>query len=45
MRVQVMVAMVQYRLSKEEVGKILDQRVHVVTTAQELRHSTPNFCG
>ena len=30
-------------LSKEEAGKLLDQRVHVLTSTQELRHSTQNF--
>ena len=32
--------MFQDQISKEESGDILDQRVHVVTTNQELRHST-----
>ena len=31
-QVQVILAMGQYRLSKEEAGKFLDQRLHVVTT-------------
>ena len=30
-------------LSKEEAGKLLDQRVHVLTSTQELRHLTRNF--
>ena len=32
----------QAHLSKEEAGELLYQRVHVVTTSQELRHSTKN---
>ena len=32
----------QDRLSKEEVTELLDQRVHVLTSTQELRHSTCN---
>ena len=35
--------MVHDRLSKQESGELLDQRVHVVTTMQELRHSPQNF--
>ena len=35
--------MVQDCLSKEEAGEILDQMVHVLTSTQELRHSTRNF--
>ena len=30
-------------LSKEEGGELLDQRVHVLTFTQDLRHSTRNF--
>ena len=33
----------QDHLSKEEAGELLDQRVHVLTFTQELRHSTRNF--
>ena len=33
----------QDRLSIEEMGELLYQRVHVVTNTQELRHSTRNF--
>ena len=33
----------QDRLSKEEATELLDQRVHVFTLTQELRHSTRNF--
>ena len=33
----------QERIFKEEVGKILYQRVHVVATTQELHHSPQNF--
>ena len=43
MRVQILIAMVQDRLSKEEAGKLLYQRVHVVATTQEFQHSTQNF--
>ena len=43
MRVQVLLAMGQDRLSKDEAGELLDQRVHVVSMTQELRHSTRNF--
>ena len=35
--------MVQDRLSKEELGEILDHRVHVLTSTQELRRSTRNL--
>ena len=43
MRIQVLLSMVQDRLSKEESTKLLDQRVHVLTLTQELRHSTCNL--
>ena len=43
MIVQVLLAMCQDRLSQDEAGKLLDQRVHVVDMAQELRHSTRKF--
>ena len=33
----------QDRLSKEEMTELLDQRVHMLTLTQELRHSTRNF--
>ena len=33
----------QDRLSIEEVGELLDQRFHVLTSTQELRHLTRNF--
>ena len=33
----------QDRLSKEEATELLDQRVYVLTSTQELRHSTRNF--
>ena len=45
MRFQVLLAMGQYLLSKEEAEELLDQRVHVVITTQELRHSTRNLVG
>ena len=32
----------QDSLSKEEATELLDQRVHVLTSTQELRHSTRN---
>ena len=43
MRIQVLLSMGQDHLSKEEVGELLDQRVHVLASSQELRHSTRNF--
>ena len=43
MRIQVLLSMGQDRLSKEEVTELLDQRVHVLTLTQDLRHSTRNF--
>ena len=43
MRVQIFLAMVQDQISKDEVGELLDQHVHVVAMTQELRHSTRNF--
>ena len=43
MRIQVLLYMGQDRLSKEEATEILDQRVHVLTSTQELRHSMRNF--
>ena len=43
MHIQVLLSMGQDFLSKEEVGELLDQRVHVLTSTQELCHSTQNF--
>ena len=43
MRIQVLLSMGKDRLSKEEATEILDQRVHVLTSTQELRHLTRNF--
>ena len=43
MRIQFLLVMGQYCLSKEEEGELLDQSVHVVTTTQDLRHGTRNF--
>ena len=40
MRIQVLLLMVQDLLSKEEAGELLDQRVHVLVSTQDLRHST-----
>ena len=42
MQTQVLLSMGQDRLSKEEAGEPMDQRVHVLTSAQELRHSKRN---
>ena len=42
MRIQVLLSMGQDCLSKEEATELLDQRFHVLTSAQELRHSTRN---
>ena len=43
MRIQVLLSMVQDRISKEEAGDLLDQRVQVLTSTQDLRHSKRNF--
>ena len=43
MIIQVIIAMGKYSLYKEEAGELLDHRVHVVNTPQELRCSTKNF--
>ena len=43
MFIQVLLSIGQDRLSKEEAGKLLDQRVHVLSSTQELRHSTWYF--
>ena len=43
MQIQVILSMGQDRLSKEDAGTLLDQRVHILTSTQELRHSTRNF--
>ena len=43
MNIQVILSMVQDPLSKEEETESLDQRVHVLTSTEELRHSTRNF--
>ena len=43
MIIQVLLSMGQDRLSKEEADEILEQRVHVLISTQELRHSTRNF--
>ena len=37
MRIQVILSMGQDRLSKEEAVELLDQRVHVLGSTQELR--------
>ena len=43
MRVQVLIAMGQDKISKSKAGNILDQHVHLVVTTQKLRHSTRKF--
>ena len=43
MFIQVLLSIGQDRLSKEEAGKLLDQRVYVLSSTQELRHSTWYF--
>ena len=43
MRIKFLLSMGQDHLSKEEATDLLDQRVHVLTSTQELRHSTRNF--
>ena len=40
---QVLLEMVKDRLSKGEAGKLLDQRVHVLASTQELRHLSKNY--
>ena len=43
MIVQSLLATGNNRLPKEDAGDLLDQRVHVVTTSQELCHIKKNF--
>ena len=43
MRIQVLLSMGQYCLSKEEAGELLDQRVHILASTQELRRLKRNF--
>ena len=43
MRIQFLLSMGQYRLSKEEAGELLHQRFHVLASTQDLRHLTQNF--
>ena len=43
MRIEVLLSMGQDCLSKEEVKELLDQRVQVLTSTQELRHLTRKF--
>ena len=43
MHIEVLLSTGQYRLSKVEATELLDQRVHVLTSTQELRQSTHNF--
>ena len=42
-RIQVLLSMGHDLLSKEEAGELQDHRVHVLTSTQELHHSTRNF--
>ena len=43
MRIQVLLSMGQDRLSKEEATELLDQRVHMLTSTQELLYLMRNF--
>ena len=43
MQIKVFLSMGQDRLSKEEAVELLDQRVHVLTSTQDLHHPTRNF--
>ena len=43
MRIQVLLFIVHNRLSKEESTELLNQRVHVLTSTQEMHHVTRNF--
>ena len=43
MRIQVLLSMGQDCVYKEKATDFLDQRVHVLTSTQELRHSMRNF--
>ena len=43
MQIQVLLSMGQDRLSKEDATELLDQRFHVLTSTQDLSHSTRNF--
>ena len=43
MQIQVLLSMGHDRMSKEEAGEILEQRFHVLTSTQELHHSTRNY--
>ena len=43
MSIQVILSMGQDPLSKEEATELLDQKVHVLTLTQELRHLMQNF--
>ena len=43
MKIQVLLSMGQDRMSKKEATELMDERVHVLTSTQELRHSTRNF--
>ena len=43
MRIQVLLSMGQDCSSEEKATELLDQRVHMLTSTQELRHSTRNF--
>ena len=43
MKVQVIIAMGQDRLSKDKSGELLDQCVYVVAMTQDPRHSTRKY--
>ena len=43
MRIEVLLSMGQYHLSKEEAGELLDQRFHILASTQYLRHLMRNF--
>ena len=43
MRIQVLLEMGQDCLSKEEVGELMNQSVHVVATTQDLWNLNKNF--
>ena len=43
MRIQVLLSMGKDRLSKEEAGELLEQRVHVLAPTHKMRQLTGNF--
>ena len=42
-KIQIILAMLQDIMSKEEAGELLDQRVHIVTSTQEVRNYSKHF--